>query len=101
LVRHQVLIGSGVVGVLVAAFALFWLLVPGRGGRPTAADLEAGPDEPTAEQAGPYGHAEAEPADILDARELLRTEALVHVGRGVQARPRDRDVDDRDGDDAA
>ncbi len=90
LVRHQRLVGAGVVAALVAAFVLFWLLVPGRGGRATAADLEVEPDEFGAEPA----EAEAEPVDTLDARELLRTEALVHVGRGVRARPRDQDDDD-------
>jgi molybdopterin-guanine dinucleotide biosynthesis protein A len=90
LVRRQQLIGAGVVGALVAALALFWLLVPSRGGRPAAADLEVELEEFPAEHA----EAEAEPADILDARELLRTEALVHVGRGIRARPRDQDDDD-------
>jgi hypothetical protein len=33
---------------------------------------------------------------ILAARELLRSEELVHVGRGVRARLRDRDDDDAD-----
>jgi hypothetical protein len=89
LLRRQQLTVAGVVGVLVAAVALLWLLVPARSGRPAAGEVEVEVEFP-AEPA----EAETEPVDILDARELLRTEELVHVGRGVRARPRDQDDDD-------
>jgi hypothetical protein len=98
LVRRAQLIVAGVVGVLVAAVALLWLLVPGRGGRPPANEVDV--EELAAERAQADVGAdvgadvEAEPVDILDARELLRTEELIHVGRGVRARPRDQDDDD-------
>ncbi len=88
LLRRQQLTVAGVVGVLVAAVALLWLLVPARSGRPAAGEVEVEVEEFPAEPA------ETEPVDILDARELLRTEELVHVGRGVRARPRDQDDDD-------
>lgn len=92
LVRHQRLTGAEVAAVLVAALALLGLLVPGRSARPTAADLKAGADEFPAEHAD--DDADAAPADLLDARELLRTEALVHVGRGIRASPKAGDDDD-------
>lgn len=88
LARRAQLTVAGAVGVLVAAVALLWLLVPGR-----LASREAdfdGEDVP----AEPAGEPEAEPMDILDARDLLRTEELMHVGRGVRARPRDQEDDD-------
>jgi hypothetical protein len=88
LLRRQQLTVSGAVGMAVATIALLWLLVPARGDRPTASEVEG--EDAAPEPAG----TEAEPMDILDARELLSTEELIHVGRGVRARPRDQDDDD-------
>ena len=70
--RDTVLIG---VGILLGAGILLFLRLPSRQPEPDE------PDEP--EDAGP-DRPETEPIELIDARDLLKQEELVHVGRGVR-----------------
>ncbi|GGM37662.1 hypothetical protein ACFFX1_36350 [Dactylosporangium sucinum] len=83
LVSQQRLVIAGAAGVLAGAVVLLWLLAPDRRSRATdegtegSDEVEAAPEQPQ--------------ISMIDARDLLGAEELVHVGRGVQARRRERD----------
>jgi hypothetical protein len=83
LVKQQRLIIAGAAAVLAGALLLLWLFAPDR--RSRGIDDEA--DDSHEVEAEP----EAPQISLIDARDLLGAEELVHVGRAVQARPRERD----------
>jgi hypothetical protein len=72
-------IAAGVAGVL--ALAVLWLFVMGRPRRRPESGADAKPTDP--ERDLPHGS--------LNARDLLESEELVHVGRSVRARTLERD----------
>ncbi len=82
LVEQQRLIIIGASAMLVGAIVLLWLFAPDR--RLRAADDDSS-------MAGTEAEPEAPQISMIDARDLLRAEELVHVGRAVQAGPRERD----------
>lgn len=79
--RRLFLLGAGSAGI-VGAIVLLCLLAPGR--RPAGDEGD--------EESGEPAVAAADPAALMDARDML-LEELVHVGRGVRS-PARRDADD-------
>ncbi|MET7424496.1 hypothetical protein [Dactylosporangium sp. NPDC005555] len=82
LVRQQRLVMGGAATVPAGALVLLWLFAPGR--RSHAADDDAGGDAGGTEPEAPQ-------ISLIDARDLLGAEELVHVGRAVRPRPREHD----------
>ncbi len=84
---------ASVVGGVVLAVVLLWWSVPPRG-RGRGAELEAvtGTGDPA--QLRDVASVSVQ-LPAVDARDLLAIEELVHVGRGVRARPRDESTDAR------
>lgn len=81
LADRQRLVVGGAACVLACAVLLLWLLAPDRRVRATDDDAEdSDVDEPEAPQ-----------ITLITARDLLGAEELVHVGRAVLVRPRERD----------
>lgn len=75
---------TALAGVLVGLALLWWT---GAGPiRPADRDLT----DPDAEPAGDVAAISVR-VPLMDARELVEVQELLHVGRGVQARPKDRD----------
>jgi len=82
LVERQRLIGAGAAAALACGLLLLWFVLPDR--RVRAQELDTDGPEPAEDEP------EAPQISMIDARELLSTDELVHVGRAVQAPPRER-----------
>jgi uncharacterized membrane protein YgcG len=79
LALEQKLLIAGGVAVLVLAVLLLWLLAP--------AHRTSGAESDTEEDVEP----ERPQIALIEARDLLGAEELIHVGRGVRPRPQERD----------
>lgn len=78
-----------IAGIMLGV-ALLWWSVPAHD-RPTDRDMT---EEPDADAAQPGDVAAiAVQLPVVDPRDLIEMEELLHVGRGVRARPKDRDDD--------